>query len=398
MLPVTNFSENSDTMSVLFCVPAQGQERFLDVKVAGLPLWKRLYQHALRSGMIPRFIVRPGTPISYRLPRETLVVQEADMPCGFDKAVFCKPGILPDISCLEAMGEENIPQGALCVKDGLLGFVPSPDCFEFGKAFGTDGFKALKDFLFSYLTPREVFCKGAIFSLRSKKEIKRAEKQLFKGLVKDTEGFMSRHVERPISLFISKRIVNTSITPNQITIISTLIGLIGALFISIGQGFWQIAGALLFLAHSIIDGCDGEIARIKFMESRLGGILDFWGDNLVHAAVFGAIGIEWARRTDTVFPLYLSAAAVIGTMLSASIVYFSTMRKKKGSRGPLYTSVSSTQRKGKIAEVADFLSRRDFIYLVVILAFFNHLDWFLVVAAVGSLVFAGMLIWIRLKG
>ncbi len=347
--------------------------------------------------MTPCFIVEKDNPVAKQLPKEAVVTQRTEMGCGFDKAVFCRPGILPDISCLNTLREEDLPQGVFGELDGLLVFVPSPDCFEFDRAFGTHGFEALRDFLSSCLSPRKVVCKGAVLPVGNEKEIKRAEKYLFRGLIKDTEGFMSRYVERPISIFISKRLVDTSITPNQITVISTVIGLTGAFFISLGQGFWQILGAFLFLAHSIIDGCDGEIARIKFMESRLGGVLDFWGDNLVHAAVFGAIGIEWSRRTGSVFPLYLAMAAVVGTFLSASIVYFSTMKKKKGDTGPLYTSVSSSQKKNKIIKIADFLSRRDFIYLVVILAFFNHLDWFLVAAAIGSLVFAGMLIWIRLR-
>ena len=55
----------------------------------------------------------------------------------------------------------------------------------------------------------------------------------------------------------------------------------------------------LFLTHSILDGCDGELARLKFLESPRGARLDFWGDNVVHVAVFGcmAAGLEPRRRT-----------------------------------------------------------------------------------------------------
>ena len=222
------------------------------------------------------------------------------------------------------------------------------------------------------------------------------EKRLFNSLIKDTEGFMSRYFERRISLFISRRLVHTSITPNQITTISILIGLAGALFIGIDRGFWQVTGALLFLVHSIIDGCDGEIARIKFLESRLGGILDFWGDNIVHMAVFSAIGTEWWRRTGNLFPAFLSLVAVIGTFFSALLIYLSTMRDKR-AEGPLYASVSRTKERTRLIKIADYLSRRDFIYLVVILAFYRHLDWFLIACAAGTLAFLSMLIWIRMK-
>lgn len=384
-------------MSVLFLVPAHGQERLLRAKVAGLFLWERLYHNALRSGLTPVFIVEKDSLLEKELPDDVAVTQPSMLPCGFQTVVVCSPSVLPDISCLERVRQEDVPEGVFFDLKGMFIFRPSDDCSELAKAFGPNGFHSLKGFLATSLEPRELSCNGDILPVANENDIRRAEKRLFDGLVKDTEGFMSKHVERRISLFLSKRLVNTSITPNQITVISTIIGLVGAFFISIGQGFWQILGSLLFLLHSIVDGCDGEIARIKFMESRLGGVLDFWGDNIVHAAVFSAIGIEWARRTNSTMPLYLSLAAVIGTMLSASIVYFSTMRAKK-DKGPLYTSVSADKKKNNVVKIADFLSRRDFIYLVVILAFFKHLDWFLVAASIGSLVFAGVLLWIQFTG
>ena len=56
----------------------------------------------------------------------------------------------------------------------------------------------------------------------------------------------------------------------------------------------QTIGALLFLAHSILDGCDGELARLKFQQSRWGGVLDFWGDNVVHTVIFACMGVGWS--------------------------------------------------------------------------------------------------------
>ena len=100
---------------------------------------------------------------------------------------------------------------------------------------------------------------------------------------------MSRHVERRISLAITRRLVGTRITPNQMTLVSLTIGLLGAPFFLSAEPLQQIAGSLLFLTHSILDGCDGELARLKFQESPTGARLDFWGDNLVHVAVFGCM-------------------------------------------------------------------------------------------------------------
>src|SRR5438046_831238 len=72
----------------------------------------------------------------------------------------------------------------------------------------------------------------------------------------------------------------------------------------------QPVGALLCLTPSRLDGCDGELARLRFLESRRGAILDFWGDNLVHVAVFGCIAVGWALVTGAAWPLALGAVTI----------------------------------------------------------------------------------------
>ena len=105
---------------------------------------------------------------------------------------------------------------------------------------------------------------------------------------------MARHVERPISLQISRALAATAITPNQMSLISIAVGICGGPFFLSSRPLMQTIGALLFLAHSILDGCDGELARLKFQQSRWGGVLDFWGDNVVHIVIFACMGVGWS--------------------------------------------------------------------------------------------------------
>ena len=222
-----------------------------------------------------------------------------------------------------------------------------------------------------------------------------AERRLLRALVKDTDGFMARYFDRPISLAVSRRLAATSITPNQMTLISVAIGLIGAPFFLSAQPLWQTIGALLFLAHSVLDGCDGELARLKFKESRWGGILDFWGDNVVHSAIFACIGIGWSWSSGSGWPTVLGIAAVVGTIGSATVVYWRTMRRKTGS-GPLYTSVARGPSK-RFARLLDALSRRDFIYGVVVLAIFGWVKYFLLLSAIGAPGFFIALVYLAIK-
>ena len=213
-------------------------------------------------------------------------------------------------------------------------------------------------------------------------DLRAAEARLLKSLVKETDGFMARHVERPISLQISRRLAGTAITPNQMSLISIAVGICGGPFFLSSRPLIQTIGALLFLAHSILDGCDGELARLRFQQSRWGGILDFWGDNVVHIVIFACMSLGWSFASGSPWPLALGAGAVLGTFGAAGFVYWRLMRMKNGA-DTLFTSVSGAPD-GPLARLLDSASRRDFIYLVILLALFGRSSWFLVMAGIGA--------------
>jgi phosphatidylglycerophosphate synthase len=218
-----------------------------------------------------------------------------------------------------------------------------------------------------------------------------AERRLLNALIKDGDGFMSRYFARPISIRVSRQLAPHGVTPNQMTIVSALVGLVAAPFFLSEAPAIQAIGGLLFVAHSVLDGCDGELARLTFRESRLGGLLDFFSDNLVHVAIFACMAVGWSFAEGASWPLILGALAVLGTAGSAGAVYWLTLRNKTAA-GPVYTSVSDGPS-GRTTKVLDALSRRDFIYLVFILSLFGKASWFLALTAVGAPVFLFLVLW-----
>ncbi len=105
----------------------------------------------------------------------------------------------------------------------------------------------------------------------TKNEMKRAEDALLRSLIKPADGVVSRHINRKISLRISRILVETPVTPNAISVFSFLLGAFsGALF---AFGHAALAGIMAQIS-SIIDGCDGEIARLKGIASPYGAFLD----------------------------------------------------------------------------------------------------------------------------
>ena len=77
-----------------------------------------------------------------------------------------------------------------------------------------------------------------------------------------------------VSTRISKYLVNTGISPNQMTLIGFLIALISAASFSFGVYIYVAMGGVLAQLASILDGCDGEIARLKFLQSSYGSWFD----------------------------------------------------------------------------------------------------------------------------
>jgi len=132
-----------------------------------------------------------------------------------------------------------------------------------------------------------------------KTDRKNAELLICNKLKKNTDGPISRILNRPISLIITKLLLKTRITPNQITIFSTIIGLVGASFFFSGEYFYLILGGIIIHIHSIVDGCDGEVARLKLRQSKYGGWLDSVLDRYVDAAIIlGLVYGYWSINGD----------------------------------------------------------------------------------------------------
>jgi phosphatidylglycerophosphate synthase len=211
---------------------------------------------------------------------------------------------------------------------------------------------------------------------------------------KDTDGFFARHFDRKISGAISHQLLKTSITPNQITVGVTLLGIVAGVLMAQAGYAPKLEGSLLFLATSILDGCDGEVARAKKMTSKLGGWLDLWGDNVVHVAVFFGLGLGLFRDSGNAVYLLLGKAAVAGTVVSAALASWQTYQKGRSSFTSVVGDAAQLQSgwSQRLVGLSDALARRDFIYGVVLLALIGHLEWFLWPCAVGVNLYAAVLV------
>ena len=146
---------------------------------------------------------------------------------------------------------------------------------------------------------------------------------------KKNDGPVSHYLNRPISISISKILVKFKISSNQISFFSFLFSMIAAGLFAVGN-YWLLAlGGLLAQFASIIDGCDGEVARLKYLSSDYGGWFDAVLDR--YADAFLLFGLTWYVYSQNTSPLVLAIGflAIIGSfMLSyTSDKYDNLMRK-----------------------------------------------------------------------
>jgi len=214
---------------------------------------------------------------------------------------------------------------------------------------------------------------------------KAAERTLFRSLKGEYEGFVDRYFNRTVSRLFTKLFLLLGCSPNVITMVATFVGLLAAVGFAFGTYQAGIVAALLFQLSAVIDCCDGEVARLTFSESPFGAWLDITMDNVVHMAIFA--GIAWgayARQKGTGgewIPLTLGAAAVMGNALSFWLV---TKAQKIGATRGWSTPGQAAWTGFILKNVAS----RDFSIVILVFAILDKLDWFLWIAAVGSTVFA----------
>ena len=108
---------------------------------------------------------------------------------------------------------------------------------------------------------------------------------------KPQDGFVSRFLNRPISSRITRLLVKFPIRPSAFTASIFVLPVIAAVFLVRGDYFSVLLGAAIFQVFSILDGCDGEIARAKNLESKFGERLDNLCDFLGSLIFVLALGI-----------------------------------------------------------------------------------------------------------
>ncbi|MHA1589005.1 MAG: CDP-alcohol phosphatidyltransferase family protein, partial [Candidatus Njordarchaeales archaeon] len=174
-----------------------------------------------------------------------------------------------------------------------------------------------------------------VFSISSTRELRKLENYLLASLKKPDDGFISYYINRRISARISKFLVKTSLTPNMISIISFAMAAVAAYFFSIRNYLMSIIAGILTQMASIIDGCDGEVARLKGLSSKYGALFDTLLDRYADILLVIGIGYGYYLMTQNSLSLLLLAIPLTGFIMSSYARKEYMIRYEKQPKGKL---------------------------------------------------------------
>ncbi len=146
---------------------------------------------------------------------------------------------------------------------------------------------------------------------------KRAKDGLLSSLGKSADGPISKYINRPISIRITERMVNTRVSPNAVSMVSFLFAIVGAICFLFPGYLPLLLGAILSYSSSILDGCDGEVARLKYLQTDLGAWLDAVLDRYADALLILGLSIHSMAKGQVLLVVLVGYLALAGSLINS---------------------------------------------------------------------------------
>ena len=161
------------------------------------------------------------------------------------------------------------------------------------------------------------------------KDLPQAEYDLRRSSYKDTDAKVARF-NRKISVPISVALIRTPLTANQLSVMLVAVGFYSGWLFSIGSYWPGVLAGFLSLAASVLDGCDGEIARLKYQESALGCWIETFGDYSYYVAIFIGITLGAVQQTGFEIFYWIGGLALTATLVTFALLIYLRARITSG--------------------------------------------------------------------
>lgn len=259
-------------------------------------------------------------------------------------------------------------------------FLVGPALFRAIRESCRDGREALADGVQRLATTGEAGAMpvaGAMWhDVDTVRDARLAEKKLLRTVRKPSDGIIARYLNRPVSTAISRQVVRTSVTPSQVTAVHLVLGLLSAGFAAVGGYAAFLISGVLFHLTSVLDGSDGEVAKLKFQTSTRGELFDTVSDNITYLAFLLGL-IVGVSRSDLHDFYFISGVVglVVAAITFVNLHMYLARQRKSGSFLSVQYGFEEGSGFGKrVLRVVQYLGKRDLMaFLVLLLAIVGHM-------------------------
>ncbi|HJT81746.1 MAG TPA: CDP-alcohol phosphatidyltransferase family protein [Chthoniobacterales bacterium] len=223
--------------------------------------------------------------------------------------------------------------------------------------------------------------------VKNAEDVIRCEKLLLSATGKSQDGLVSRFLNRPLSRRLSQFLLHYDLTPTAWTVYAFVLPFLAFLCLA-GDGYVGILiGAIIFQIYSIVDGCDGEMARATYQESERGGRVDDFLDMLGSILFVVGLGLGLFRSRSSFYLLegIICAAVIAINEWSLRRVKIDTAPASEQLRDAMYPrhrrllaqSGSALLGDKSIWWILQFTKRDVAIFAFMILAMLDQSPWIL---------------------
>lgn len=215
--------------------------------------------------------------------------------------------------------------------------------------------------------------------LRAEDDTAMARRKVLAGAVGVSDGVVARYVNRPISRRITERLLSRNVKPWQLTVASFLGTLAAGLSFAMGHA---VTGGMLAQTASVLDGVDGELARIRYQDSPFSGVYDAFLDRVGDAVLFGGMTLYAWLMGAGASAIAVGFGAVAGSSLSMLV-----KEKYAAQFGHRYAD----EREGRVRWL--LLGRDGRLFLALVAGVTGYVEIVLAYLAVGTHLLAGVRIY-----
>jgi phosphatidylglycerophosphate synthase len=190
------------------------------------------------------------------------------------------------------------------------------------------------------------------------------------------DGYVDGILYRPLARPVTRLLLATPASPNAVTLASTAVGVAGGLLVGSAGAGGVLAGVLCLVVSGVLDCSDGELARLRHAQSRLGHALDVTGDTLVAVALLAGI-VRHLARSHAMPGWPVVAALGLGVAGSFAAISWSEAMEARRRRVACWEN-------RVLDGVLGPLTTRDWYVFPVAFALAGRLDWLVPAAAVGA--------------